>query len=104
MAQSANGALPYGASGNDPAIAAPQGATTAGAAEEKALPLPGWLVKLYFIFPVILYLPDAIFNYYVYSDGITQQSTSMAGQVFWRRWATKGIIRQVGSSANTCQG
>lgn len=83
MAQSANGALPYGASGNDPAIAAPQGATTAGAAEEKALPLPGWLVKLYFIFPVILYLPDAIFNYYVYSDGITQQSTSMAGQVFW---------------------
>lgn len=36
---------------------------------EKALPLPGWLVKLYFIFPVVLYIPDAIFNYYVYSDG-----------------------------------
>jgi hypothetical protein len=37
--------------------------------KEKALPLPGWLVKVYFIFPVILYIPDAIFNYYVYSDG-----------------------------------
>src|SRR6185437_10323739 len=36
---------------------------------EKVLPLPGWLVKVYFIFPVILYIPDAIFNYYVYSDG-----------------------------------
>jgi hypothetical protein len=83
MAQSANGALPYGASGNDPVIAAPQGATTASATEEKSLPLPGWLVKLYFIFPVILYLPDAIFNYYVYSDGITQQANSLAGQVFW---------------------
>jgi hypothetical protein len=37
--------------------------------KEKALPLPGWLVKVYFIFPIILYIPDAIFNYYVYSDG-----------------------------------
>ncbi|HEX5571257.1 MAG TPA: hypothetical protein VFX31_07720, partial [Ktedonobacterales bacterium] len=82
MAQSATGALPYGAPGSDPATAAPGGAT-ASAQEEKALPLPGWLVKLYFIFPVILYLPDAIFNYYVYSDGITQQAGSLAGQVFW---------------------
>ncbi|HEX8727057.1 MAG TPA: hypothetical protein VF739_00450 [Ktedonobacterales bacterium] len=84
MAQSVNGALPYGASGNDPAIAAQQDATTAAsAADEKTIPLPGWLVKLYFIFPVILYLPDAIFNYYVYSDGITQQAGSLPGQVFW---------------------
>jgi hypothetical protein len=37
--------------------------------QEKALPLPSWLVKVYFIFPIILYIPDAIFNYYVYSDG-----------------------------------
>jgi hypothetical protein len=37
--------------------------------KDKALPLPSWLVKVYFIFPIILYIPDAIFNYYVYSDG-----------------------------------
>ena len=37
--------------------------------KEKVLPLPEWLKKLYFIFPVILYIPDIIFNYYVYSDG-----------------------------------
>jgi hypothetical protein len=37
--------------------------------QEKALPLPNWLVKVYFTFPIILYIPDAIFNYYVYSDG-----------------------------------
>src|SRR5262245_6646785 len=36
---------------------------------EKVLALPDWLKKLYFIFPVILYIPDIIFNYYVYSDG-----------------------------------
>lgn len=47
------------------AIAASQGSVD----REKVLPLPGWLVKVYFIFPVILYIPDAIFNYYVYSDG-----------------------------------
>jgi len=43
--------------------------------EDKALPLPGWLLKLYFIFPVILYVPDAIFNYFVYSDGVTVPQT-----------------------------
>ena len=37
--------------------------------QDKALPLPGWLVKVYFIFPIVLYMPDAIFNYFVYSDG-----------------------------------
>lgn len=36
---------------------------------EKVLPLPEWLKKMYFIFPVVLYIPDIIFNYYVYSDG-----------------------------------
>jgi hypothetical protein len=37
--------------------------------KEKVLPLPEWLKRLYFIFPVVLYIPDIIFNYYVYSDG-----------------------------------
>ena len=31
--------------------------------KDKVLPLPGWLVKVYYIFPVILYIPDAIFNF-----------------------------------------
>ncbi len=39
-------------------------------APDKALPLPSWLVKVYFIFPIVLYIPDAIFNYFVYSDGV----------------------------------
>jgi len=38
--------------------------------QEKALPLPGWLVKVYFLFPIVLYVPDVIFNYFVYSDGL----------------------------------
>ncbi len=38
--------------------------------QDKVLPLPGWLVKVYFIFPIVLYIPDAIFNYFVYSDGL----------------------------------
>lgn len=48
---------------------------------EKVLPLPGWLVKVYFIFPVILYIPDAIFNYYVYSDGWDTANVSPLLQV-----------------------
>ena len=81
MAQSANGAPGYGVPGSDAEAAATQGIVTAN--NDKALPLPGWLTKLYFIFPIVLYLPDAIFNYYVYSDGITTQSSSIMGQVFW---------------------
>jgi hypothetical protein len=42
--------------------------------QEKVLPLPGWLVKAYFIFPVVLYIPDVIFNYFVYSDGLQTQN------------------------------
>jgi hypothetical protein len=83
MAQPANGASGYGASGSDAELATAQGAVTTTADNEKALPLPGWLTKLYFIFPIILYLPDAIFNYYVYSDGIATQSSDMVGQAFW---------------------
>jgi hypothetical protein len=83
MAQPASSVPGYGAPGSDLVTAAAQSAVVAGAPEEKALPLPGWLVKLYYIFPIILYLPDAIFNYYVYSDGITAQSNTIVGQVFW---------------------
>ena len=50
-------------------------------ANEKVLPLPGWLTKVYFIFPVVLYIPDALFNYYVYSDGISTKSTNLVIQV-----------------------
>ncbi|HEU0026111.1 MAG TPA: hypothetical protein VFQ25_03270 [Ktedonobacterales bacterium] len=51
--------------------------------EDKALPLPGWLTKLYFLFPIVLYIPDAIFNYYVYSDGIRSTSGDIIAQSFW---------------------
>ncbi len=44
--------------------------------KDKVLPLPGWLVKVYYIFPVILYIPDAIFNFFVYSDGATARSAN----------------------------
>lgn len=37
--------------------------------KDDALPLPGWLMRVYYIFPIILYVPDALFNFYVYSDG-----------------------------------
>src|SRR5215467_7114524 len=49
--------------------------------KDKVLPLPGWLVKVYFIFPVVLYIPDAIFNYYVYSHGVEAQNTNPVFQV-----------------------
>ena len=51
--------------------------------EEAALPLPGWLTKMYFLFPIILYIPDAIFNYYVYSDGVTTTGHDPFVQAFW---------------------
>lgn len=59
------------------AAAAQQGAVD----REKVLPLPSWLVKVYFIFPVILYIPDAIFNYYVYSDGWNTTNDGVLVQV-----------------------
>jgi len=49
--------------------------------QDKVLPLPGWLVKVYFIFPIILYMPDVIFNYYVYSHGITTKETNIVVQI-----------------------
>jgi hypothetical protein len=39
--------------------------------DDAPMPLPGWLKTLYFVFPIVLYIPDAIFNFYVYSDGAT---------------------------------
>ena len=65
-----------------PAVIASTGATE----KDKVLPLPGWLVKLYFIFPVVLYVPDVIFNYYVYSDGVKPQNNmalEAASVVLW---------------------
>ncbi len=59
------------------------GAAQAAGLEDKALPLPGWLTKLYFLFPIVLYIPDAIFNYYVYSDGIATTSNNIVVQSFW---------------------
>lgn len=51
-----------------------------GEDRNKVLPLPSWLRRLYFIFPVVLYVPDVIFNYYVYSDGV-QPSGNLALQL-----------------------
>ncbi len=42
---------------------------------EEPLPLPKWLLVLYFAFPVILYVPDGLFNYFVYSDGVSIPQT-----------------------------
>ena len=72
MAQAAERTTPARSTSQDAQVDA-MGAASAQQSgsldREKVLPLPGWLVKVYFIFPVILYIPDAIFNYYVYSDG-----------------------------------
>ena len=56
----------------------------AGAAtteQDKTLPLPRWLERVYFIFPIVLYVPDVIFNYFVYSDGGTIPKANLMLQV-----------------------
>lgn len=59
---------------------------------DKVLPLQPWLVKVYFIFPVVLYIPDAIFNYYVYSHGINTNATNPLIQgLFVALWAFLAI-------------
>lgn len=61
-------------------------ASTGAAEKDKVLPLPGWLVKLYFIFPVVLYVPDIIFNYVVYSTGVQPTNNTIlyvASVVLW---------------------
>jgi len=39
--------------------------------KEEVMPLPQWLMRIYYIFPIILYVPDVIFNYFVYSKGVS---------------------------------
>jgi hypothetical protein len=57
------------------------------AEKDKVLPLPGWLVKFYFIFPIVLYVPDAIFNFYVYSDGVTPKGGNpVVAGLFFALW------------------
>lgn len=63
------------------------GAAPAAEDQEKALPLPGWLKRVYFIFPVILYLPDAIFNFWVYSDGVKQTGNTLLDASQMVLWA-----------------
>ena len=31
--------------------------------EGEVLPLPKWLTRLYYLFPIVLYLPDMLFNF-----------------------------------------
>ncbi len=51
------------------------------------LPLPRWLTRLYYIFPVILYIPDGIFNFYVYTDGAKPPNTEPLVQAgFFALW------------------
>jgi hypothetical protein len=57
--------------------------------------LPGWLTKAYFIFPVVLYIPDAIFNYYVYSDGAKLNNANpifQAGQIALWGFLSVGVV------------
>jgi hypothetical protein len=63
--------------------------------QDKVLPLPGWLQRVYFIFPIVLYIPDVIFNYFVYSDGGKIQSDSaliQVGQVILWAFMSIGIV------------
>lgn len=46
--------------------------------KDGASPLPGWVVKAYYLLPVIIYIPDMIFNYNVYSDGAGIPATGLA--------------------------
>jgi hypothetical protein len=62
---------------------------------DKVLPLPEWLKKVYFIFPVVLYIPDAIFNFYVYSDGASVQNANpllQAGQLALWGFLSVGVV------------
>src|SRR5215470_8668231 len=56
--------------------------------KDKVLPLPRWLVRVYFIFPIVLYIPDGIFNFYVYTDGVATKQPNLAFQIgFFALWA-----------------
>jgi len=95
-AQSTRGAQVADAGSAD-ATSVPSAAALAANAQasEKVLPLPGWLTKVYFIFPVVLYIPDALFNYFVYSDGIATKSTNpvlQAGFVVLWSFLSVGVV------------
>ncbi len=47
-----------------------QAINTKADVKDDALPLPKWLTRIYYIFPIVLYVPDMIFNFYVYSNGL----------------------------------
>lgn len=59
-------------------------------------PLPSAMMRIYYLFPIVLYVPDALFNFYVYSDGSgldtnTFTLTSLPGYLLWGFLAT-GIV------------
>src|SRR5579859_2017126 len=63
--------------------------------EERVLPLPSWLRTVYFVFPVVLYMPDVIFNYFVYSDGLTSIAANplvQVGQVLLWAFLSVGVV------------
>jgi hypothetical protein len=60
--------------------------------KEKVLPLPRWLTRVYYIFPIILYIPDGIFNFYVYTDGAKPPSADPVTQAgFFALWTFVSI-------------
>ncbi len=62
--------------------------------KDKVLPLPSWLKKAYYIFPVILYIPDAIFNFWVYSDGVKRTGNAFfdTGQLILWACVSLGVV------------
>jgi hypothetical protein len=76
------------------------GASTAAAEatdeikQDKVLPLPSWLKKAYYIFPVVLYIPDAIFNFWVYSDGVKRTGNTLfdTGQMVLWACVSLGVV------------
>ncbi len=74
---------------NDAAESASAAPTTD---KEKVLPLPRWLTRVYYIFPIILYIPDGIFNFYVYTDGAKPPSNDPLVQAgFFALWSFVSI-------------
>ena len=54
--------------------------------DHHALPLPGFLLRVYYVFPIVLYVPDAIFNFYVYSDGGGGSNGDLSSILFAILW------------------
>lgn len=62
--------------------------------QDNALPLPGWIKAFFYVFPVVLYVPDTIFNYIVYSDGVQIPDNALihAGQVVLWGFLSVGVV------------